>query len=118
MGDQEKQRRLRVIIVGASISGLTLANALDRAGIDFVVLEKQKDVEVQKGASILIFPNGFVALDQLGLYDDITKATLAMTGNNFRSGPTARFIKHFDEFDMIRKRYPGTVSTKRNSIFC
>jgi 2-polyprenyl-6-methoxyphenol hydroxylase-like FAD-dependent oxidoreductase len=99
------RKGVRVIIVGASISGLTLANALDRAGIDFVVLEKQKNVEVQKGASIVIFSNGFVTLDQLGLYEDIAKATHPLTDNNSRSGREARLIRHFNAFDLIRKRY-------------
>jgi cation diffusion facilitator CzcD-associated flavoprotein CzcO len=34
------ERPFRVIIVGAGVSGLVLAHALERAKIDFVVLEK------------------------------------------------------------------------------
>jgi 2-polyprenyl-6-methoxyphenol hydroxylase-like FAD-dependent oxidoreductase len=79
---------------------------LDRAGIDFVVLEKQKDVQVQKGASIAIFSNGCVALDQLGVYEDVAKITHPLTGNNPRSGPEARLIKHLEAFALIHKRYP------------
>ncbi len=39
MHDAEK-RSFRVIIVGAGISGLVLAHALELAKIDFIVLEK------------------------------------------------------------------------------
>lgn len=34
------ERTFRVIIAGGSVVGLALANALEKAGIDFVVLER------------------------------------------------------------------------------
>ncbi|THC93389.1 hypothetical protein EYZ11_007146 [Aspergillus tanneri] len=57
----------KVIIIGGSIAGLTLAHCLDKAGIDYVVLEKRKEVTPQEGASILILPHGGRILDQLGI---------------------------------------------------
>ncbi len=104
METKGKRNGLRVIIVGGSVSGLTLANALERAGIDFVVLEKQNDITVQNGASIIVFPNGMVSLDQLGIYKDIQKVTLPLTEHNSRSGQNARLIRHFDGFRLMRKR--------------
>jgi 2-polyprenyl-6-methoxyphenol hydroxylase-like FAD-dependent oxidoreductase len=104
MAKPEKRKGLRVIIVGGSVSGLTLANALDRAGIDFVVLEKQNDVTVQNGASIVIFPNGFITLEQLGLYEHIKNVILPITKNNTRSGRDARLVRHFDAFNLMWKR--------------
>ena len=95
---------LRVIVVGASVSGLTLANALDRAGLDFVVLEQQKDITEQTGASIVIFPNGYAPLEQLGLYEDIEKASLPMTTNNSRSGHQSQLIRQFNAFHLMTKR--------------
>ena len=65
------QRKLKVIIVGASIAGLTLAHCLDRNGIDYVVLEAYKEIAPQIGASIGIFANGARILDQIGCFDDI-----------------------------------------------
>ncbi|KFY39521.1 hypothetical protein V494_03954 [Pseudogymnoascus sp. VKM F-4513 (FW-928)] len=67
-----KQNRLRVIIVGGSVAGLTLAHALYHSDIDFVVLEAHKDIAPQVGASIVVFPNGARILDQLGVFDDIS----------------------------------------------
>ncbi|KAL4891704.1 hypothetical protein BDV59DRAFT_208887 [Aspergillus ambiguus] len=61
----------RVVIVGGSIAGLTLAHCLLRNNIDFVVLESHADIAPQVGASIGIIPNGARILDQLGLYDDV-----------------------------------------------
>ncbi|CAI7628965.1 unnamed protein product [Penicillium bialowiezense] len=65
------ESRFRVIIIGGSIGGLTLAHCLDRAGIDHVVLEKSKDPAPQVGASIGILPNGARVLDQLQLFDAV-----------------------------------------------
>lgn len=68
MADSES--RFRVVIVGGSIAGLTLAHCLLRNNIDFVVLESHADIAPQIGASNGIPPNGARILDQLGLYDD------------------------------------------------
>ncbi|GAQ12100.1 hypothetical protein ALT_9421 [Aspergillus lentulus] len=57
----------KVIIVGGSIAGLTLAHCLSKAGIDYIVLEKRKQIAPQEGASIGIFPHGGRILAQLGL---------------------------------------------------
>jgi FAD dependent monooxygenase len=66
-----KEPRFRVIIVGGSIAGLTLAHCLARANIDFVLLESHGDMAPQVGASIGIMPNGARILAQLGLYDAV-----------------------------------------------
>lgn len=58
----------KVIIVGGSIAGLTLAHCLSKAGIDHVVLEKRKQIAPQEGASIGILPHGGQILHQLGLF--------------------------------------------------
>lgn len=61
----------KVIIVGGSVSGLTLAHCLDRLGIDFEILERNDQIAPQLGASVGILPNGARILDQLGLFVDI-----------------------------------------------
>ncbi|KAB8261873.1 hypothetical protein BDV32DRAFT_157866 [Aspergillus pseudonomiae] len=65
----------RVVIVGGSVAGLTLAHCLEQAGINHVVLEKSPDLSPQAGASIGIIPNGARILDQLGLFDAVEKMT-------------------------------------------
>jgi FAD dependent monooxygenase len=70
------KRRVKVIIIGAAVSGLTLAHMLERAGIDFVILERGKEVAFAGGASIGLQPNALRILDQLGLYEDICAATV------------------------------------------
>ncbi|KAF7555017.1 hypothetical protein G7Z17_g2516 [Cylindrodendrum hubeiense] len=61
----------KVAIVGGSIAGLTLANLLDRLGIDFIVLEAYDKIAPQVGASIGWHPNGLRILDQIGCYEDM-----------------------------------------------
>ncbi|KAJ5425430.1 orotidine-5'-phosphate decarboxylase [Penicillium sp. CMV-2018d] len=63
-----EKHQFKVIIVGGSIAGLTLAHCLSRAQIDYVILERRADVAPQEGASIGIMPNGARILEQLGLY--------------------------------------------------
>lgn len=66
-----KKDRLRVIIAGGSISGLTLAHSLYCSDIDYVVLESRDEIAPQVGASIVVLPNGSRILDQLGIFDDV-----------------------------------------------
>lgn len=56
----------KVIIAGASVSGLSLANMLEKFNIDYVILEAYPNVAPQLGASIGLLPSGLRILDQLG----------------------------------------------------
>lgn len=58
----------KIIIVGGSVAGLTLAHCLHKAGIPCIVLEKRPEIAPREGASVAILPNGGRILDQLGLY--------------------------------------------------
>lgn len=60
-----------VIIVGGSVAGLTLANILERIGIEYILLEAYPEIAPQVGASIGLAPNGLRILDQIGCYDAI-----------------------------------------------
>ncbi|RYO53648.1 hypothetical protein AA0116_g10503 [Alternaria tenuissima] len=64
---------LKVVIVGGSFSGLSLANMLERFDIDFVLLEGHSSIGPQLGASVGLLPTGLRILDQLGCYDEIEK---------------------------------------------
>ncbi|KKK13518.1 hypothetical protein ARAM_006151, partial [Aspergillus rambellii] len=63
--------RFKVIIVGGSVAGLTLAHCLHRANIDYIILEKGNQIAPEAGASIGIMPNGARILEQLGLFTKI-----------------------------------------------
>lgn len=66
----------KVIIVGGSITGLTLAHCLSKAGIDHIVLEKRAEIAPQEGAFIGLWPNGAQVLQQLGLYESLETLTV------------------------------------------
>lgn len=59
----------RVVIVGGSVAGLTLALALEKYGIDFVVIGAFPNVKAHVGAALVLLPNGLRILDQLGCYE-------------------------------------------------
>lgn len=61
----------KVIIVGGSVAGLSLANMLEQLNIDYTLLEAYPEIAPQVGASIGLLPNGFRILDQLGCYEPI-----------------------------------------------
>lgn len=88
MGLESAYHGFRVIIVGGGLGGLTLANALERADIDYVLLEARADICPQLGASIGIFPHGARILDQLGCWEDLKNASYGIqwAGNHHASG--------------------------------
>ncbi|KAL4959585.1 FAD-dependent oxidoreductase [Aspergillus stella-maris] len=79
----EQKSRFRVVIVGGSIAGLTLAHCLLRQNVDFVVLESHQDIAPQVGASTGIIANGARILGQLGCFDDILAATEPLQDASF-----------------------------------
>lgn len=65
-----QQPGFRVLIAGGSVVGLTLANALEKAGIDFLVLETG-DIAPALGAFITLLPSAAHTFEQLGAWEDI-----------------------------------------------
>ncbi|KAJ5693543.1 hypothetical protein N7536_003955 [Penicillium majusculum] len=70
-----EKSNFKVIIVGGSVSGLTLAHCLAKANIDHIILEKRAEIAPQEGAFIGIWPNGARILQQLGVYSSLEKLT-------------------------------------------
>ncbi|KAL2863145.1 FAD-dependent oxidoreductase [Aspergillus lucknowensis] len=67
-----------VAVVGGGIAGLTLALALERQGVEYILFEARDCLSPDEGASIGLLPNGLRILDQLGLLDEIEKHTLPL----------------------------------------
>ncbi|KAJ5087189.1 monooxygenase [Penicillium angulare] len=78
-----KSPKFRVVIVGGSVAGLTLAHCLWKSNIDFVVLEAYREIAPQVGASIGILANGARILDQLGMFDDVLDAVEPLQHSSF-----------------------------------
>ena len=51
-----KSKDFKVIIVGASYAGLTLAHCLDRAKISYIVLERRDNATLSTGYGTVIGP--------------------------------------------------------------
>ncbi|KAL7784140.1 hypothetical protein V8C37DRAFT_420740 [Trichoderma ceciliae] len=62
--------RFTVIIAGGSLVGLTTAVALEKAGIDYVLLEK-REIAPHLGASISIHPHTQRVMEQLGIWPEV-----------------------------------------------
>jgi 2-polyprenyl-6-methoxyphenol hydroxylase-like FAD-dependent oxidoreductase len=71
MAKVQAKKGFRVVIVGGGIAGLTLAIALQKANIDYILLESKSVIDPDLGASIGIQPQGGRILDQIGCWDEI-----------------------------------------------
>jgi 2-polyprenyl-6-methoxyphenol hydroxylase-like FAD-dependent oxidoreductase len=85
---------LRVIIVGGGVSGLTLANALEKSRVDYVLLERRDEIAPKLGASIAITAGGGRILDQLNCYDVIQQKTTPI--ETFRAWHSGKLLREND----------------------
>ncbi|CAL5016781.1 unnamed protein product [Urochloa decumbens] len=74
---------LGVIIIGGGICGLATALALHRNGINSLVLERAETLRAT-GAGISIQVNGWRALDQLEVGDELRKLSMPLSGMDKR----------------------------------
>lgn len=72
MADQ-KPEEFRVILVGGGPVALTAAHALSKAGIDYVILERQDQLDLDSGASVAVWPHNVRLLDQLGMLEEANR---------------------------------------------
>ncbi|GAB1208064.1 hypothetical protein APSETT445_006803 [Aspergillus pseudonomiae] len=67
---------LRVIIIGCSVAGLTLAHALAKRRIDYTILEAHGRLpQPFTGNAFTLLPNGSRILAQLGVWEEIVAAS-------------------------------------------
>ncbi|MFS7951618.1 putative 3-hydroxybenzoate 6-monooxygenase [Helianthus anomalus] len=78
----------QVVIIGAGICGLATALALHKKGIKSVVMERSETLRNVTGAAITIPPNGWRALDQLGVANILRHTAV----------PFQRFLIRFPSF--------------------
>src|ERR1700760_2587266 len=61
-----KNLRLRILVVGAGVAGISIARGLLRDGHDVTVFEQRPDMRPGGGA-VTIWSNGSTVLEQLGV---------------------------------------------------
>lgn len=93
----------RVIVVGAGVAGLAASQALQKAGIDHVVLERRDDIAPPEGASIAIYPHGARILHQFGCLAAAKAACVPMERFKNRT-PDAKVIVDSSFFDYVKEK--------------
>jgi FAD dependent monooxygenase len=85
----------KVLIIGGSVAGLTLAHCLEKLEISYEILEQHEEISPQVGASISIMPNGALILDQLGIFEAIEKETEPLELARIRFPDGFSFHSHY-----------------------
>lgn len=91
-----KSQAFKIIIVGGSVAGLSLANMLEQATIDYVLLEAYEDIAPQLGASIGLLPNGLRILEQLGCYDVLRAMLPRPVETSYVRAPSGKVLNQID----------------------
>ena len=73
----------QILVIGAGISGLATAVALQRRGHNVIVIEERSDTS-SGGAGISIWPNALAALDEIGLGDAVRDSGGRVTAGALR----------------------------------
>ena len=69
----------KAIIIGAGVGGLSAAIALQRAGLDVLVLERHADPRtIESGGAFILWNNAMKALARLGLADAVERAGMTL----------------------------------------
>lgn len=95
----------RVVVAGGGVVGLTLANILERAGIDYILLEAKSTLTPELGASIAVQANGARILDQLGCYDPLLKTTIPIESSSFLRPDGTYVVDHLTDVQLFETRY-------------
>nr|KJB43164.1 hypothetical protein B456_007G187400 [Gossypium raimondii] len=78
----EKSEEEKIVIVGGGICGLATALALHRKGLESIVLEKSEKLRAT-GACIIMQPNGWRALHQLGIASKLRQTALPIQSGHY-----------------------------------
>ncbi|MDH7973641.1 FAD-dependent monooxygenase [Sphingomonas sp. AR_OL41] len=94
----------KIIIAGGGIGGMAATLSLLQRGYDVEVYE-QAPVLGEVGAGVQISPNGARALDMLGVFDTLKKASCAPRRKEFRLWNTGRAWPMFDLGEIAIEKY-------------
>ncbi|KAI1282836.1 hypothetical protein F5Y07DRAFT_351060 [Xylaria sp. FL0933] len=111
--------KFRAIIIGGGPVGLTIANGLDRAGLDFLIIERHSSIVSESGAGIMTWPHTTRIFDQLGLsgacegrYIPVhSKATTHLDGTLMRSDTLFDYMMENHGYPCMNFSRPLLVTT-------
>lgn len=93
-----------ILVAGGGIGGLATALAVSRHGHHIVVLERN-DTFAELGAGIQIAPNGFHALDRLGVGDAVRERAVFIDELRFMDGSTGERVQSMPLGEAYRTRF-------------
>ncbi|KAF9996714.1 hypothetical protein BGZ80_007184, partial [Entomortierella chlamydospora] len=101
----------KIIIAGAGLGGLTLAILLEKASIDYEILERAITLK-PLGSAISLAPNVMPLFEQLGLLDGLKRISLEwMRGGLYRESPSGESLELLNDTDIsVLKELSGYAS--------
>ncbi len=109
--------KMRALIVGGGIGGLTTARALRRADIEATVFERADDPRtVEAGGGIILWHNALRAFGEVGLADRVRSAGPEIEHFEFRSW-RGGLIAHWPVAEMARQFGAPTIGVNRADLY-
>jgi 2-polyprenyl-6-methoxyphenol hydroxylase-like FAD-dependent oxidoreductase len=106
----------KAIIIGAGVGGLSAAIALQRAGIETVVLERHADPRtIESGGAFILWNNAMKALARLELAADVERAGAALEVAEWRT-PRGQAIASWPVGDISREVGASAIGVRRTDL--
>ncbi|KAI1822926.1 hypothetical protein F4861DRAFT_358854 [Xylaria intraflava] len=113
------QSKFRAIIIGGGPVGLVIANGLDRAGLDYLVVERNPTMLSESGAGIMLWPHSTRIFDQLGIVENCEgryiplhgKVCTRLNGTELRSGSSFDTLAENHGYPAINFPRPLLIQT-------
>lgn len=102
------------LIAGGGIAGLAAALSVASQGYEVVIAEK-RDSFGELGAGIQIAPNGFRALDRLGLAEDLVATSVRVDELRIRDGVSGQDLICLETGQRYRERFDNPYSVVRRT---
>jgi 2-polyprenyl-6-methoxyphenol hydroxylase-like FAD-dependent oxidoreductase len=103
----------QILVIGAGITGLATAVALQRRGHKVTVIEERTDTS--SGAGISIWPNALAALDEIGLGDAVRAAGGRVTAGALR-WRDGTWLRHPTKERLVRALGEPLVVIRRSAL--